>query len=232
MEKHSQMIMTDALAVKFLPYPQAGRFLAAGLAIVSCLFLGLLAAGETFAQGDPYGLKTTADNAGIETDKNVPAIVGNVVGTGLSMISVLFFGLMIYAGLKWMISRGSEDEAKKALDTMIAAAIGIIIVMASYALTTFVFKSVGSGGGGGGGGGAGAAKPSGSPIASSGKCVLNDFITDSCSGATVDNDGKCPGACQAINNKCVPALSATDCSKLTESACQAAAAKAACSWST
>ncbi len=105
-----------------------------------------------FAQDDSYGLKATANAAGLEKYGNdVPALIGNVIGTALSLISVIFFVLMIYGGLRWMLSRGNEDQSKKALDTIIAAIIGIIIVLASYAITTFVFNSIGTASAGGGG---------------------------------------------------------------------------------
>ena len=98
-----------------------------------------------FAQ-DNYGLDSTAGAAGIPTAKNVTTILGDVIGTALSLVSVLFFGLMLYAGIKWMLARGDEGESTKALDTIVAAIIGLVIVLASYAITTFVFKSVGGGG--------------------------------------------------------------------------------------
>lgn len=97
-----------------------------------------------------YGLSETAKAAKLPTKKEIPAIIGDVIGAGLSLISVLFFALMLYAGIKWMIARGNEEDAKKALDTMIAAVIGLIIIMASYALTQFVFKGVKGDGTGGG----------------------------------------------------------------------------------
>lgn len=117
---------------------------------LSIVFVGVFLVGN-FALSDQYGLTATADEAGLSQQTDIPSIIGNVIGAGLSLVSVLFFILMIYGGIRWMLSRGKEDEAKKALDTIVAAIIGIIIVLASYAITTFVFKSVGSQGGGGGG---------------------------------------------------------------------------------
>ncbi len=119
--------------------------------VVSILAIMSLAFFAVVLADDDYGLEATAGAAKLPTDKNVPGIIGDVIGTGLSLISVVFFALMLYAGIKWMIARGNEEETKKALDTMIAAVIGIIIVMASYALTQFVFKGVSGQGVGGGG---------------------------------------------------------------------------------
>ena len=112
----------------------------------------LLSPTLVFGVDDSYGLNATAEAAHLtKYGKDVPALIGNVIGTLLSLVSVIFFILMIYGGLRWMLSRGNEDQSKKALDTIIAAIIGIIIVLASYAITTFVFNSVGSAAAGGGG---------------------------------------------------------------------------------
>lgn len=134
--------------------------------LLSTIILGVfLTTSEVFAQEDPYGLKTTAGAAGLQNDTPVTVLLGNVIGTALSLISVIFFALMIYGGFRWMLSRGNADEATKALDTIIAAIIGIIIVLASYAITNFVFSSLGTGGGGGGGAGGGSPTPP-SPVIS------------------------------------------------------------------
>lgn len=116
------------------------------------ILLGFAVAGnDAFSQSDPYGLEGTATAAGLKTSGTLPTVIGNVIGTSLSMVGVLFFGLMIYGGILWMTDRGNEEQSKKALETIKAAVIGMVIVLASYALTSFVFKSVGQVGGGGGG---------------------------------------------------------------------------------
>lgn len=102
-----------------------------------------------------YGLEETADKAGLKQTgpEELPTLIGSVLGTGLSLVGVLFFALMLYGGLTWMLARGNSEQESKALDTITAAIIGIIIVLASYAITNFVFKSVGPGGGTSSGGG-------------------------------------------------------------------------------
>ena len=107
-----------------------------GVISISSLFV----VGAVFAED--YGLKSTAKSAGINQTGSVQGVIGNVVGSLLTFAGVLFLILMIYGGVMWMISRGNEDTSKKALNTITAAVIGLIIVTASYAITTFVFKSV------------------------------------------------------------------------------------------
>ncbi len=93
-----------------------------------------------------YGLEQTAEESGLDTTArgSLADIVGNVIGAGLTLIGVLFFILMIYAGISWMLARGNEEISKKALSTVTAAIIGLILVIASYAITRFVFQSVGT----------------------------------------------------------------------------------------
>lgn len=113
------------------------------LTIFFTLVLSFVIVPPVLAQGD-FGLTETAESAGLGAyPKDVSVIAGNAIGTALSLIAVLFFGLMIYGGFRWMLSRGEEDEAKKALDTIFAAIIGMIVVLAAYAITNFVFGAVG-----------------------------------------------------------------------------------------
>jgi cytochrome bd-type quinol oxidase subunit 1 len=95
---------------------------------------------------DEYGLDATANAAGLDKfNEPPPVLAGNVIGAALSMIGVLFFILMVYGGILWMTARGNEDQSKKALNTIIAASIGLIIVLASYAITNFVLTSIETG---------------------------------------------------------------------------------------
>jgi cbb3-type cytochrome oxidase subunit 3 len=97
------------------------------------------------AQANDYGLGKTATEAGLTGGGgDVAVLAGRVVGTALSMIGVLFFILMIYGGFLWMTARGNEQQTDKAKQTITAAVIGMIIVLSSYAITTFVFQAVGS----------------------------------------------------------------------------------------
>lgn len=108
--------------------------------------LSILSAATIFvsvALAGDYGLKDTAGFAGIP-QKPLTEMVGNVIGTALSMVAVLFFGLMIYGGILWMTDRGNEEHSKKALGTITAAVIGILVVISAYAITNFVFQSSGA----------------------------------------------------------------------------------------
>jgi hypothetical protein len=90
------------------------------------------------------GLKDTATigYGVIPFEKATPAeIIGQVVGVGLSFIAVVFFLLLLYGGFTWMMARGNEQEVEKAISLIQAAVFGLIVVMAAYAVVSFLSKS-------------------------------------------------------------------------------------------
>lgn len=109
-------------------------------------FLFTLVFTPLSAASAAYGLDETAGAAFGEDlakyPKTVPEMIGNVIGTALSMIAVIFFILMVYGGFLWMTAHGDSGQIDKAKDTIIAAVIGIIVVLAAYAITNFVFDAV------------------------------------------------------------------------------------------
>lgn len=158
---------------------------------ISSIFGILLFAAPAFAQ---YGLQETAGAAGLSKyGGSVPVLVGNIIGAGLSMVSVVFFALMIYGGIRYMTARGDEDTTRKAVSTIWAAVIGILIVLASYAITNFVFQSLGS-----------QSAPSGTGNTSGvsgGWCLID--------GQCIQGGGSpCPGQLFATQQECLNELNA------------------------
>lgn len=95
----------------------------------------------TFAAGPYYGLDEAAKQAGLDSKKEAPTLIGNVIGSILALIGVIFFVLMVYGGFLWMTAHGDSGQVDKGRETIIAAVIGIIIVAASYALTAFIMSA-------------------------------------------------------------------------------------------
>jgi len=96
--------------------------------------------------------KEAADAANLG-DINVGVLVARGVQTILSFLAVIFLVLTLIAGFKWMTAQGNEDQIKKASASIKAAIIGLVIVIAAYTITWFIFKILPFGGGSLGGGG-------------------------------------------------------------------------------
>ena len=74
--------------------------------------------------------------------QGLPTKIGSALGAVLSFIGIIFFALMIYAGVLWMTAAGNDDQIKKSQGIIKAALIGLIIVAAAYAITIFVGENI------------------------------------------------------------------------------------------
>ena len=112
--------------------------------IFNFLLVSNVIAGEG-ADSSLAGLDT-ATNEAFGPDhgltKDVPTVVGKVVGAGLAFIGTLFLILIIYGGFIWMLARGNEEEVKKAKNLITQAVIGLVIVLAAYVITSYIGTSL------------------------------------------------------------------------------------------
>ncbi len=107
--------------------------------ILIALFVGNVGFG--MVQEKDYGLEaanTAAYGGSGATITDLPSGIGKVVGTILSLVGVIFFILMIYGGFVWMFARGNDQDVKRAKEIIESAIIGIIIVLAAYAITAYI----------------------------------------------------------------------------------------------
>lgn len=96
---------------------------------------------------DAFGnkLSNVANTTGYNTvSVNKDSMIGDIIQIFLSLLGVIFLVLMLYGGYLWMTDRGSEKSIEKAKNLIQAAIIGLIIVLASYAITYFVVSQFGS----------------------------------------------------------------------------------------
>jgi cytochrome bd-type quinol oxidase subunit 2 len=99
---------------------------------------------------DKFNTSLTEAGAGtgheIVTSQQASGLFSNTIGNAikilLSFVGIIFIILIIYAGYTWMLARGNETEAQKAKDTITRAIIGLFIVLAAYAITAFVGRSI------------------------------------------------------------------------------------------
>ena len=90
------------------------------------------------------GLNAASNQAGYETGasaKTPENYISQIITLILSLLGVIFLGFTIYGGLMWMTAQGNEEKVTKAKDLLTEAIIGVIIVLAAYAISYFVFKA-------------------------------------------------------------------------------------------
>jgi len=82
------------------------------------------------------------NSAGYDTNTDLLGVVRTIIVAILSLLAVIFLALLIYAGFKWMTAAGDSDDVKKAKATIKTAIIGLVIILASYGITYFVFNQM------------------------------------------------------------------------------------------
>ena len=87
-------------------------------------------------------VKTAGNIAWGSTSVTLPEMAGNVINVALSLLGIVFLGYALYAGFKWMTAQGDEKAVTAAKDTIKNSVIGIVIIVASFALTAFVMRQL------------------------------------------------------------------------------------------
>ena len=88
--------------------------------------------------------------------QDIKVTIGNLVQIVIGFLGVLVVLYMLYGGFLWMTSGGDEKKIEQAKKMIVAAVIGLLIVLAAFSITSFIvnslIKSTGPGGGAGRGG--------------------------------------------------------------------------------
>jgi len=99
-----------------------------------------LRAADGFGFGPGSKLDTIASKYKTQSSASLEERIGSMIQVFLSFLGVIFLILMLYAGFRWMTAAGEEEQITKAKDTIRAAVIGLVIVLAAYALSVFVIE--------------------------------------------------------------------------------------------
>lgn len=68
-------------------------------------------------------------------------VAENVIIAVLSFLAFIIVGLFIYAGIMWMTAAGNSDRVDTAKRIMIAAVIGLVIVLGSLGITIYLIDT-------------------------------------------------------------------------------------------
>ena len=114
------------------------------ISILVLLILILIFPYFVFGQTMKGGLEDLGQASGYETSgisqTTISSIAGTAVSVFLSILGIIFIVLMLYGGYLWMMARGNEEQLTKAKELIQAAVIGLIIIVAAYAISFFIFN--------------------------------------------------------------------------------------------
>jgi hypothetical protein len=114
------------------------RLVIAGAAFV----FPLAVSAQGFADRVRQGVNQTASQSGLDKAPDLPKIIGNIINIALSFIGVVMLCYFLYAGFLYLTSAGSKDKVESAKKIMMSTIIGLLIVVASYAISNFVLQQI------------------------------------------------------------------------------------------
>lgn len=77
---------------------------------------------------------------GWEERSDIRVIIAKIIQIVLGFLAIIFVVLIIYAGFKYMTAAGNEDQTKKATAQITDAIIGLVIILASWVITTATLR--------------------------------------------------------------------------------------------
>ncbi len=77
-----------------------------------------------------------------QADVPLTETVGRLISVFLGLLGVIFLVLVIYAGFIWMTAQGDPKAVDKARNILISAVVGLVILLASYAISSFVITQL------------------------------------------------------------------------------------------
>lgn len=111
------------------------------LAILAFLVVPVLTLTAN-AQFDPglNQVNTGLNNSLSSTDPRT--VIGRIINMALGFLGVIAVGIILLGGFKWMTAGGNEEKTGEAKKLLGAGVIGLVIILSSWAIATFVINSL------------------------------------------------------------------------------------------
>ena len=102
----------------------------------------------TSADGDKSLFATSDGNLGasLKALDQLPGtspqkLIGRVIKTAMGIIGTIALVVMVYAGILWMVATGNAQRENEAKEILYWGALGILIVLGSYAIVQFIIDN-------------------------------------------------------------------------------------------
>jgi TRAP-type C4-dicarboxylate transport system permease small subunit len=99
-------------------------------------FLSLLTPAAAYAQ-DQIVLNPEGQWSKLGT-LTAPTIVSTAISLVMLVVALLFFFMLVWGGLRWVMSQGEEKNVKAARDQITSALVGLAIVFAAWAIMQLI----------------------------------------------------------------------------------------------
>lgn len=105
--------------------------------------VSMIAASASATDLDPWGgyQEEIQEETGLG-ERDPREIAATVINVLLGFLGIIAVVIILIGGFKWMTAGGNEDKVAEARKLIMAGVIGLIIVLASYAIAMFVIDQL------------------------------------------------------------------------------------------
>jgi len=75
-------------------------------------------------------------------DKTLPNIITGIINIIMGVLGVIVVLIILWGGFIWMTAGGETDKVEKAKKMIYSGIIGLIIIISSYAIASFVLNAI------------------------------------------------------------------------------------------
>jgi len=109
------------------------------LIILATFILMFVAIVPVIAQtGDLYGINDAGQIGLTQTDETPQTMAIKIVRWVISFLGIVATCVILLGGFKWMTAGGNEDKVGEAKKLLAAGIIGLVIVLAAYAIVSWL----------------------------------------------------------------------------------------------
>jgi TRAP-type C4-dicarboxylate transport system permease small subunit len=76
------------------------------------------------------------------TTNSLPELIGSLIAVLLSVLGIIFVVLVVYAGFLYLTAAGDDEKVKKAKKLLNQSVIGLVIIIAAYAIADYVISAL------------------------------------------------------------------------------------------
>lgn len=88
-------------------------------------------------------IEEVATAAGLDGSVSLMTLIGRIINIFFGFLGVILLGYILYAGFLWMTAAGDPKKIQEAKDTIRNAVIGLVILVSSFAIATFIMRQFG-----------------------------------------------------------------------------------------
>jgi hypothetical protein len=96
---------------------------------------------ETGLSGANIAL-TASVPTGLSTASSLQTLIGRGINVVLGILGIVFLLLMIYSGFLYLTSQGDSKAVTKAKDIWKTSVFGLVIIIAAYAIASYVIQAL------------------------------------------------------------------------------------------